>query len=226
MKRVALVGKNGVAVVVNEENEVLVQATGADSIEALLRATKEFLLTIPTNNDEKMLDADAVTVYIPNKIRGLASGSVMSYIRTAKTSRGNDLTAETIQLYKECMELWGERILSVDFKDATYASKNSTEVVRLVNSAWNKVKSLAGNTTVVVSQAPVVNPKIASKIAELEEQIMDAILNDDTDEEVALKAKLEKIKALASGSTVVEQPKQEENKDGSAMNQFNEQMNA
>lgn len=202
MKRLAVVAKNGVAVIVNEKSEIVTQVNAVDSTEALLNAVKELLQTVPVNSADDL--GEEVTLYLPRTIRGLASGAVAGYIRNKKTAGGSEMQENTIELYKECMVLFGERSLSVVFKDAEYLAKNSKEVSNLVNSAWIKVKGLAsaGNNSNSNSttQAPAVNPKILSKIKELEDQIVDAILEDDEELEASLNAKLTKLKAMVSTS--------------------------
>lgn len=217
MKRLAVVAKNGVAIIVNESNEIVAQNISADSTTALLNAMKEVIASYPVNSAEDL--GEAVTLYLPQTIRGIASGAVRNYIREGKTSRDKEMQPETIALYKEVMILLGERNLTVDVKDAQYASKNSPEVIKLVNNAWNKVKTMSNvSANTATQQAPQeqANPKVLAKIKEIEDQIVDAILEDDEELEASLNAKLAKLKAMlpkrdskALAEKVAEEVKQE-----------------
>lgn len=205
MKKLAVAMKNGVAIV-SDGKEVLSQVSAVDSTIASLEAIKEFLATVPVNSAEDL--GEGVTIYLPKTIRGLASGAVANYIRENKTSRGNELQPETVALYKDVMLMFGERCLNVVFKDAQYAGSNNKDVAVLVNNVWAKMNTVSKNAG--STQAPaqqVVNPKIASKIKELEDQIVDAIMEDDDKLEAELSAKLAKLKALLGSTTVTTEPK-------------------
>lgn len=204
MKKLAVAMKNGVAIV-SDGKEVLSQVSAVDSTIASLEAIKEFLATVPVNSAEDL--GEGVTIYLPKTIRGLASGAVANYIRENKTSRGNELQPETVALYKDVMLMFGERCLNVVFKDAQYAGSNNKDVAMLVNNVWAKMNTVSKNTTTQAPAQQVVNPKIASKIKEIEDQIVDAIMEDDDKLEVELSAKLAKLKALLGNTTVTTEPK-------------------
>lgn len=230
MKKLAVAMKNGVAIV-SDGKEVLSQVSAVDSTIASLEAIKEFLATVPVNSAEDL--GEGVTIYLPKTIRGLASGAVANYIRENKTSRGNELQPETVALYKDVMLMFGERCLNVVFKDAQYAGSNNKDVAMLVNNVWAKMNTVSKNTTTQAPAQQVVNPKIASKIKEIEDQIVDAIMEDDDKLEAELSAKLAKLKALLGNTTVTTEPKAEvdtkvetQEVELSADDQFDAEMNA
>lgn len=230
MKKLAVAMKNGVAIV-SDGKEVLSQVSAVDSTVASLEAIKEFLATVPVNSAEDL--GEGVTIYLPKTIRGLASGAVANYIRENKTSRGNELQPETVALYKDVMLMFGERCLNVVFKDAQYAGSNNKDVAMLVNNVWAKMNTVSKNTTTQAPAQQVVNPKIASKIKEIEDQIVDAIMEDDDKLEAELSAKLAKLKALLGNTTVTTEPKAEvdtkvetQEVELSADDQFDAEMNA
>lgn len=229
MKKLAVAMKNGVAIV-SDGKEVLSQVSAVDSTVASLEAIKEFLQTVPVNSAEDL--GEGVTIYLPKTIRGLASGAVANYIRENKTSRGNEMQAETVALYREVMVMYGERCLSVVFKDAQYAGSNNKDVATLVNNVWAKMNTVSKNTASQsqAPQAPAVNPKIAGKIKEIEDQIVDAIMEDNDELEAELSVKLAKLKALLGNTTATTEPKAEEKtvetEDVSADDQFTAEMNA
>ena len=204
MKNVFIVGKENIALKMNDEKKATV-IEGVDTVEALLLTVKDSLSKIALNDDNSQ---EPTVIFLPGYIKGIATGSVTNYIRNKRTginpNEGTAISDSNLALYREVMVMYGERCLNVSFRDAQYFGKSETEVkLKALNDlAWEIIKKQAkeralNNVTPAKSSAPAVNPKIASKIAELEEQIMDAILCDDEELEASLTLKLNKIKAMA-----------------------------
>lgn len=197
MKDIFITGKENIAVKMNKEGQAVV-VEGNGTVEALLLAVKSCLEKVAVNSDNS---GEPTVIFLPGYIRGLASGSVMQYVRTGKTGGGKDIEASDLELYKEIMMMYGERNLNVMFRDAQYIGKSEEEQVlrKLNDKAWEAVKSEAKkralNGTSAKPAEPQVNPKIVAKIAELEEQLMDAILEDDEELEKSLETKIAKLKA-------------------------------
>lgn len=208
MKNIFVVGKENIALKMNDEKKAFVME-GADTVEALLLVVKDSLEKVPLNDD---MSQEPVMIFLPGYIKGIASGNVINYFRNKKTGAGDadgkEISESNLALYKEVMEMYGARCLNVAFRDAQYISEKEKSLKDMNNLAWDAVKKHAKERALkgvapAAPTAPAVNPKIAAKIAELEEQIMDAILSDDEELETSLTVKLNKIKAMAGIGTSV-----------------------
>jgi hypothetical protein len=207
--KIVLVGKDNVAIKMNEEGK-FVTKTSADTTQSLL----ELLVQSLENVSDNATFTDAVTtIYVSGHIKGLATGSAVNYIREGKTGSGTELSKENVELFKKALQLIGTRNFNVVLKDAQYVSKKDTTTKALVEKAWEVCKKKAAVApSVATPQAPTVvaNPKIVAKIAEVEEQIMEAIMEDDAELEASLNVKLGKLKAMLETSTGVPAPVVEE----------------
>lgn len=197
MKDIFVAGKENIAIRMNKDGKGIA-TVGKDTVEALLLSVKACLEKVATNDDNSQ---EPVTVFLPGHIKGIATGSVMHYIRTGKTGGDKEITQSNLDLYREVMTLYGQRNLNVSFRDAQYFGKSESEVKlkELNDKAWklakDKAKERALSGANVAPAQPEVNPKVLAKIAELEEQLMDAMLDDNEELEKELDAKIAKLKA-------------------------------
>jgi hypothetical protein len=201
--KIVLVGKDNVAIKMNQEGK-FVTKTSADTTGSLVELLIQSLENV---SDNSALAEEITTIYVSGHIKALVTGTAINYIREGKTGSGTELSAETVALFKKAMQLIGAKNFNVVLKDAQYVSKKDTTTKALVEKAWEvcKKKALAAPAVAAAPQAPAVvaNPKIVAKIAEVEEQIMEAIMEDDAELEANLNVKLGKLKAMLETSTGV-----------------------
>ena len=192
---VAIANEKGLAVITN--NADYTQWYQCESIvDASLEALVDLLNTVPENTTELL--AKPYRVVLPRAISGLATGSFIDYIRTGKSvTSGEVIPQARLEMYALVMKLMSTRYANIELVADGHASKFDKEVR---DSAWKMVKAevsarVHGSSTAVQSApASQANNMLADKLAEIECQIVDAMIAGDEE----LMARLESAKARLS----------------------------
>lgn len=207
MKNVVLVFKGNHALALDNAGTVI-KKTSTGSFLANLETLAEVLNTIPVGD----VAPEVTTIYIPDFIQGIASGTALDYIRTGKTKSGTQLTGQEMQAFKDVYKMIAERIYNVRLSLAKFIPKTNTELIALRTNAYNALTNyVATNGGMVIGgMAPasqLVDPDKALREA-LDAQIIEAINKGDMDKMMQLKAMRDTLKqpTMVQGTAPVAQP--------------------
>lgn len=207
MKNVVLVFKGNHALALDNAGTVI-KKTSTGSFLANLETLAEVLNTIPVGD----VAPEVTTIYIPDFIQGIASGTALDYIRTGKTKSGTQLTGQEMQAFKDVYKMIAERIYNVRLNLAKFIPKTNTELIALRTNAYNAltnyVATNGGMTMGGMAQASqLVDPDKALREA-LDAQIIEAINKGDMDKMMQLKAMRDTLKqpTMVQGTAPVAQP--------------------
>lgn len=188
---VAIANEKGLCVVTNNADYTAWYQN--DSIvDSALEGLIDLLESIPENTKELL--AKPYRVILPRSISGIATGSFIDYIRTGKSvTSGEVIPQARLEMYASIMKLMATRYANVELVADRHASKFDSEVR---DSAWKALKAevsarVHGSSTAVQSAPSQANNMLADKLAEIECQIVDAMIAGDEE----LMARLESAKA-------------------------------
>lgn len=207
MKNVVLVFKGNHALALDNAGTVI-KKTSTGSFLANLETLAEVLNTIPVGD----VTPEVTTIYIPDFIQGIASGTALDYIRTGKTKSGTQLTGQEMQAFKDVYKMIAERIYNVRLNLAKFIPKTNTELIALRTNAYNALTNYVatnGGMTMggMAPASQLVDPDKALREA-LDAQIIEAINKGDMDKMMQLKAMRDTLKqpTMVQGTAPVAQP--------------------
>ena len=204
MKNIIIVSKGNNAVAVGE-NMTNINKTAPGAFSSNLEVIKEILKTIPVEPSE------TVHLYVPDIIQGIVSGSAIEYVKTGKTAKGNDLSAEEVESFKEFYQLYAERILNVRFSQFKYIAKDNAELQELKKKAWDALNAMGTQTITTTTQT--LDPDKSLREA-IEKQMVIAMEAGDFDKYDMLEARKAKltlptvvsVQGTTTNNTVVKTP--------------------
>ena len=207
MKNVVLVFKGNHALALDNAGTVI-KKTSTGSFLANLETLAEVLNTIPVGD----VAPEVTTIYIPDFIQGIASGTALDYIRTGKTKSGTQLTGQEMQAFKDVYKMIAERIYNVRLNLAKFIPKTNTELIALRTNAYNALTNYVatnGGMTMggMAPASQLVDPDKALREA-LDAQIIEAINKGNMDKMMQLKAMRDTLKqpTMVQGTAPVAQP--------------------
>lgn len=205
MKNVVLVFKGNNALALDNTGATI-KKTSTGSFLANLETLTEVLNTIPVGD----IAQEVTTIYIPDFIQGIASGTALDYIRTGKTKSGTQLTAQEIQAFKDLYKMISERIYNVRFSLAKFIPKNNTELITLRTNAYNALinySTTAGISTGGIAPVQQIVDTDKALREALDAQIIEAINKGDMDKMMQLKTMRDTLKepTIIQGTSVSQQ---------------------
>ncbi len=205
MKNVVLVFKGNNALALDNTGATI-KKTSTGSFLANLETLTEVLNTIPVGD----IAQEVTTIYIPDFIQGIASGTALDYIRTGKTKSGTQLTAQEIQAFKDLYKMISERIYNVRFSLAKFIPKNNTELITLRTNAYNALinySATAGISTGGIAPVQQIVDTDKALREALDAQIIEAINKGDMDKMMQLKTMRDTLKepTIIQGTSVSQQ---------------------
>lgn len=193
MKNVIVVVNNGVSLGYGKDVHISESSSTGDNIVASLKALNGVMETIPTEYCE------TYNIYIPELLKGIASGFAMEYVKTGKQLNGEPIAQEIVDEYKKFYGLYGARVLNVKFSLASFISKmkiGREEMTALKSKAYAELNKIAGtgygaNNSVPVTQT--VDPDKELR-AIFDEQIKIALSQGNMELYMTLKSERDKLR--------------------------------
>lgn len=197
---VALVAEKGLVLCTNGQ-DINDLYQNDSSVAGLLEALTDLLESIPDNKEE--IIEKPYRVLLPGLISGLATGSIIDWIRTGKKiTSGEALDQATLESYCKVMLLVSAKYVNVELVADNHRNADDRKVA---DNAWKTLKAeiakvVRGASVVNSASAPAVSAEDQARIAELkaklakaEDELLDA---DDEEVEAKLEKKIAKLQSM------------------------------
>lgn len=198
---VAIVAEKGLVLCTNGKdiNDIY---QNESSVKGLLEAVTDLLASIPDNKEE--IIEKPYRVLLPGLISGLATGSIIDWIRTGKkVTSGEALDQDVLESYCKIMKMVADKYVNVELVADNHRNSDDRKVA---DDAWKTLKAeiakvVRGTSSIVNSAStPAVSAEDQARIAELkaklakvEDELLDA---DDEETEAKLEKKIAKLQSM------------------------------